>query len=82
MLSRSSAGRCTDIDWYETGDWAVLLTGSSATLQVSLEAEVDAGDHVLALLLVHGLHRDMDVNPLVFLAASSVSSLHNPQLSH
>lgn len=66
MLSRPSAQRFTDIDWYETEDGAVLLTGSSATFQVSLEAEVDAGDHALALLRVHGLHRDMDTNPLVF----------------
>ncbi len=66
MLSRPSAERFTDIDWYETGDGAVLLTGSSATFQVSLETEVDAGDHILALLRVHGLHRDADANPLVF----------------
>ncbi|WP_170068240.1 flavin reductase family protein [Arthrobacter ruber] len=66
MLSRPSAERFTDIDWYQTEDGAVLLTGSSATFQVSLETEVHAGDHALALLRVHGLHRDMDANPLVF----------------
>lgn len=66
MLSRTSAERFSDIDWYEAGGGAMLLTGSSATFEVSLEAEVDAGDHILALLRVHGLHRDMDANPLVF----------------
>lgn len=66
MLSRPSAERFTNIDWYETEDGAVLLTGSSATFQVSLEAEVDAGDHALALLRVLNLHRNMDANPLVF----------------
>lgn len=66
MLSRPSAERFTDIDWFETEDGAVLLTGSSATFQVSLETEVDAGDHALVLLRVHNLHRNMDTNPLVF----------------
>lgn len=65
-LSRPSAERFTDIDRYQTEDGAVLLTGSSATFQVSLETEADAGDHALALLRVHGLDRNMDANPLVF----------------
>ena len=66
MLSRPSAQRFTDIDWYQTADGAVLLTGSSATFQVSLETEVDAGDHALALLRVHRLDRNMEAEPLVF----------------
>ncbi|MHA7279843.1 flavin reductase family protein [Arthrobacter sp. MDT2-2] len=66
MLSRPAIERFTDIDWYQTEDGAVLLTGSSATFEVSLETEVDAGDHALALLRVHGLHRDTNTSPLVF----------------
>ena len=66
MLSRPSAERFNDIDWYATANGAVLLKGSSATFEVSLRTEVDAGDHLLALLQVHGLHRDMDASPVVF----------------
>jgi flavin reductase (DIM6/NTAB) family NADH-FMN oxidoreductase RutF len=65
-LSRRSAERFDGVEWTADGGGAVVLSEASATFLVSLDGEVDAGDHVLALLRVHDLHRDPDRTPLVF----------------
>ena len=67
LLSRPAADRFAGIDWYAPDDdGSVLLTGSSATFHVSVEAEVDAGDHILVLLRVQDLRRNMENEALVF----------------
>lgn len=43
----------------------LVLPDASVTLTVTRHAEIDAGDHVLTLLRVLDLHRDMDVPSLV-----------------
>lgn len=44
----------------------MFVANALATLSVELEAEVDAGDHVLTLLRVLDLTRDEEQLPLVF----------------
>jgi len=43
----------------------LVLPDASVTLTVTRHAEIDAGDHVLTLLRVLDLHRDMDAPSLV-----------------
>jgi hypothetical protein len=54
------------VDWEVDGSGSLVLPGASATFRASLHTEIDAGDHVLALLRVHALHRDPERPPLVF----------------
>lgn len=71
--ARQLAGRNIDrfaaLSWRETADGAVLLDGSSAWLDCSIEQEIPAGDHDLVLLRVHALGLDPAVPPLVFHAS-------------
>ena len=65
-LSRKATERFQGVDWFASGDGGVLLAGASATFTVGMEAEVDAGDHVVVILRVLGLHRTPDRASLVF----------------
>ncbi len=65
-LSRKATERFQGVDWFASGDGSVLLAGASATFTVSMEAEVDAGDHIVVILRVLGLHRTPDRASLVF----------------
>jgi flavin reductase (DIM6/NTAB) family NADH-FMN oxidoreductase RutF len=65
-LSRKATERFQGVDWFASGDGGVLLAGASATFTVGMEAEVDAGDHVVVILRVLGLHRTPDRAPLIF----------------
>jgi flavin reductase (DIM6/NTAB) family NADH-FMN oxidoreductase RutF len=57
------------VGWYVTDDGAVMLNGSSAWMDVSIERQVPAGDHDIVLLRVHALDADAGVAPLVFHAS-------------
>jgi flavin reductase (DIM6/NTAB) family NADH-FMN oxidoreductase RutF len=70
-LSRKATERFQGVDWFASGDGGVLLAGASATFTVSMEAEVDAGDHVVVILRVLGLHRTPDRTSLVFYDSQS-----------
>jgi flavin reductase (DIM6/NTAB) family NADH-FMN oxidoreductase RutF len=70
-LRRPAAERFDDIDIETSLDGAVFVTGALATLSVELDTEVDAGDHVLTLLRVHGLAREEEQLPLVFFGGSA-----------
>jgi flavin reductase (DIM6/NTAB) family NADH-FMN oxidoreductase RutF len=65
-LSRKATERFQGGDWSPSGDGGVLLAGASATFSVSMQAEVEAGDHVVVILRVLGLHRTPERAPLVF----------------
>lgn len=45
---------------------AIYIEGSTAWLDCSVESELPAGDHLIALLRIHGLTAHLDVPPLVF----------------
>lgn len=65
-LSLKQGDRFADIDWATESDGSVFLRDSSAWLNCSLHSELPAGDHVIALLLVHATVDDSEVEPLVF----------------
>jgi flavin reductase (DIM6/NTAB) family NADH-FMN oxidoreductase RutF len=65
QLSATSAERFTGLNWRATARGAVLLPGSSAWFDCSLEREIPAGDHDIVLLEVHDLGATA-VMPLVF----------------
>ncbi|MDR1998831.1 MAG: flavin reductase family protein [Frankiaceae bacterium] len=45
---------------------AIFIEGSTAWLDCSIRDELPAGDHLIALLRIHGLAAHLDVPPLVF----------------
>ncbi|HEV2635828.1 MAG TPA: flavin reductase family protein [Actinocrinis sp.] len=65
-LAARGVDRFAGLDWTATDDGAVLLTGASAWLDCSIEAEIRAGDHEIVVLAVHRLGADPAVPPLVF----------------
>ncbi|WP_439380872.1 flavin reductase family protein [Amycolatopsis lexingtonensis] len=64
-LSARQGDRFHGVPWQPGADGSVFITGSSAWLACSLAEEVPAGDHVIALLRIHGLHT-AETPPLVF----------------
>ncbi|WP_229070151.1 flavin reductase family protein [Actinoplanes sp. DH11] len=65
-LSRPAGVRFDGVTWNATDHGAVFADRPAAAFRVTVETEVDAGDHVLTLLRVHALHRSADAAPLVF----------------
>ncbi|MGA5546182.1 flavin reductase family protein [Mycobacterium sp. NPDC051198] len=68
-LAAKAGNRFAEVDWDATANGAVLVHGASAWLDCSLHTEYPAGDHVIALLEIHGLRADAEVAPLVFHAS-------------
>jgi flavin reductase (DIM6/NTAB) family NADH-FMN oxidoreductase RutF len=66
QLSARDGDRFAALSWRASSDGGVLLDGSSAWLDCSIEREIPAGDHDIVLLRVHDLDADPDVAPLVF----------------
>jgi flavin reductase (DIM6/NTAB) family NADH-FMN oxidoreductase RutF len=66
QLSARGVDRFAMLQWQTSPDGAVLLDGSSAWLDCSIENEIPAGDHDIVLLRVHELDADPEVAPLVF----------------
>lgn len=65
-LALKDGDRFAGVAW-ETGPGdVVLVSGSTAWLVCSVLEEVPAGDHVIVLMVVHGLQVDSDASPLVF----------------
>jgi flavin reductase (DIM6/NTAB) family NADH-FMN oxidoreductase RutF len=69
QLSALGGDRFAALDWHATNDGAVLLNGTSAWLDTSIEQEIVAGDHNIVLLRVHSFGIDSQVAPLVFHAS-------------
>jgi flavin reductase (DIM6/NTAB) family NADH-FMN oxidoreductase RutF len=65
-LSRKGTDRFADVDWMTRPDGGVFVRGASAWFDCSLHQEIPAGDHAIALLLLHGARTEPDVSPLVF----------------
>lgn len=64
-LGARGGERFAALSWRATGDGAVMLPGSSAWLDCSIERHIPAGDHYIVLLRVHDLAVS-DAPPLVF----------------
>jgi flavin reductase (DIM6/NTAB) family NADH-FMN oxidoreductase RutF len=71
---RSLAGpageRFNGVPWNRTDSGAVVLRDAEAQFDCSLEREIDAGDHTIALLRVHATAVGQAIDPLVFHAST------------
>jgi flavin reductase (DIM6/NTAB) family NADH-FMN oxidoreductase RutF len=65
-LGSKSADRFEGLRLRQGSDTALWLEGAAAWLECSVEREIEAGDHTIALLRVHDLGANPDVAPLVF----------------
>ncbi|MBD0863839.1 flavin reductase family protein [Gordonia sp. zg691] len=65
-LSMKEGDRFSGVDFDVHDDGSVVLRGASGWLTTTLHAEIDAGDHVVALLRVQALDTDPASAPLVF----------------
>lgn len=74
QLASRSGDRFRDLPVESTGDGALFVQGAAAWFDCSIEAEVEAGDHLIVMLRVHRHHARADVPPLVF-HRSTFSSL-------
>jgi flavin reductase (DIM6/NTAB) family NADH-FMN oxidoreductase RutF len=66
QLGARGGDRFAGMPWRASGNGDILLEGSSAWLDCSIEREISAGDHDIILLRVHDLDADPEVPPLVF----------------
>jgi flavin reductase (DIM6/NTAB) family NADH-FMN oxidoreductase RutF len=66
LAARDQDGRFAGLDWTARDDGAVLIRGAVLWLVCGLHSEVEAGDHSIALLEVHGLRAAAERSPLVF----------------
>jgi flavin reductase (DIM6/NTAB) family NADH-FMN oxidoreductase RutF len=65
-LSGPEADRFTDVAWYASERGAVLLDDAAAWFECTLEREVPAGDHLIALFGVIAAELRAEIEPLVF----------------
>lgn len=65
-LSSKDGDRFARVDWDATADDAVYVNGSTLWMDCSVECEIPAGDHVIALFRIHGLRAQPESAPLVF----------------
>jgi flavin reductase (DIM6/NTAB) family NADH-FMN oxidoreductase RutF len=65
-LSRKEGDRFAGVAWEPTAAGAVFVHGATAWLDCSVEAEIPAGDHMIALLRIHALRAEPETTPLVF----------------
>lgn len=66
QLASRAGDRFAGLDWHATEDGAVLLDGSGAWYDTSIERQIRAGDHDIVLLRIRALDADHAVPPLVF----------------
>jgi flavin reductase (DIM6/NTAB) family NADH-FMN oxidoreductase RutF len=69
QLATRGVDRFAGLDWSATDAGAVLLEGSSAWLECSVDQQVRAGDHDIVVLRVHDLGAESGIPPLVFHAS-------------
>jgi flavin reductase (DIM6/NTAB) family NADH-FMN oxidoreductase RutF len=65
-LAVKEGDRFAGVAWDVSDDGAVFVRDATVWLDCSLHDEVPAGDHVIALLEIHGAQADPDAAPLVF----------------
>ncbi|MEW2355709.1 flavin reductase family protein [Spirillospora sp. NPDC029432] len=65
-LSSKDGDRFAGIDWTAYTEGAVFVRDAVAWLECSVEEELPAGDHAIALLAVHALRAAPGRRPLVF----------------
>lgn len=68
QMSKRDADRFEGVT-YTVVDGAIVLPDAAMAAVCSVEQELDAGDHVIALLRVHGVDPHPEVRPIVFHAS-------------
>ena len=66
QLASKDGDRFAGLEWDSGPHESVFIRGSSAWMEVSVFEEVPAGDHIIALLEVHGLDTAEHTLPLIF----------------
>jgi flavin reductase (DIM6/NTAB) family NADH-FMN oxidoreductase RutF len=66
QLASKDGDRFAGIEWDRSPHDSVFIGSSTAWFEVSLFDEVMAGDHVIALLEVHGMEIFTENAPLIF----------------
>ena len=69
QLASKDADRFAGIDWDAGPHNSIFIRGASAWMDVSVYKEIEAGDHTIALLELHGLDVAPHSPPLVFYAS-------------
>jgi flavin reductase (DIM6/NTAB) family NADH-FMN oxidoreductase RutF len=69
QLASKQGDRFAGVEWDAGPHDSILIRGSSAWMEVSLYNEVEAGDHLIALLEVQGLDTAPYTPPLIFHAS-------------
>jgi len=64
-LASKTAERFADVCWIQNDRRAVFIEGASLYLDCTLEREVEAGDHMIALLRIRSVEAFPEVQPLV-----------------
>jgi flavin reductase (DIM6/NTAB) family NADH-FMN oxidoreductase RutF len=65
-LAMKQGDRFAELAWQTNQDGALFVEGAAAWLECSLDTEVVAGDHVIALLRILGFGSNSEKSPLVF----------------
>jgi flavin reductase (DIM6/NTAB) family NADH-FMN oxidoreductase RutF len=65
-LSRKVGDRFAGVSWTELPSGAVVLDGASTRMDCLVRDEMQAGDHLIALLEICSLQADPETPPLVF----------------
>jgi flavin reductase (DIM6/NTAB) family NADH-FMN oxidoreductase RutF len=66
LADRQGGDRFKDVAWRTGPGDAVFIEDAVACLSCDLYAEIPAGDHIIALLLITGIQADSTGEPLVF----------------
>lgn len=66
QLSKKEGDRFQGVEWDAGPHRSLFLRGSAAWLECSVFDQLEAGDHVIALLEVHGFDTAPQTSPLVF----------------
>ncbi|MDV6284521.1 flavin reductase family protein [Rhodococcus jostii] len=69
QLASKEGDRFAGVEWDASAHDSIFIRRSSAWMEVSLYDEVEAGDHTIALLEVHGIDTAPDTPPLIFHAS-------------
>ncbi|MCF8571801.1 flavin reductase family protein [Gordonia sp. HY002] len=65
-LRRPASERFDGVDWAATDNGAIHVDGAAAGFHTRVDQLIPAGDHVIALLAVHGHFAAADVEPIIF----------------
>jgi flavin reductase (DIM6/NTAB) family NADH-FMN oxidoreductase RutF len=66
QLASRTEDRFQGLDWEATASGSISFEGACAWFDCSLDQEIEAGDHRIAVLRLHDLRANPEAEPLVF----------------